>query len=197
MTGGARRIGIFGGTFDPVHTGHVVVATHVRAALDLDEVLVVVAGDPWQKRGDVVASAADRYALVEAAFAEVEGVTPSPVELTRPGPTYTADTLAALAGPDRRLHLVVGADVVRRLDSWVRLEVVRELATLVVVGRAGDDRPAPPGPGWSVVPVEIPRLDISSTDLRARIARGAPIDGLVPPAVVREIRARRLYDQAR
>src|SRR4051795_6836930 len=98
-----ERLGVFGGTFDPVHGGHVVVAAETRSQLGLDRVLLVVAGDPWQKRGKVVASAADRLALVAAAVEGIEGVEGSAIEVERHAPSVTADTLEALAGPDREL----------------------------------------------------------------------------------------------
>jgi nicotinate-nucleotide adenylyltransferase len=189
---GAERLGVFGGTFDPVHTGHVVVAADVRAALALDRVLLVPAGDPWQKRGRVVASAADRLALVERAVADVEGVEASGVEVARDGASITADTLEALAAPERELFLILGADTVANMGTWKRLDDTRHLATIVVVERAGE-RVVPPGDGWKVEHVPIPRLDISSTDLRARLASGRPVDGLVPGPVLRELRARGLY----
>jgi nicotinate-nucleotide adenylyltransferase len=188
----AERLGVFGGTFDPVHTGHVVVASEVRSVLALDRVLLVPAGDPWQKRGRVVASAADRLALVERAVAEVEGVEASAIEVEHHGASVTADTLEALAAPDRELFLVLGADTVANMGTWRRLDDTRHLATVVVVERDGE-RAVPPGDGWKVEHVTIPRLDISSTDLRARLADGRPVDGLVPAPVVREIRARGLY----
>jgi nicotinate-nucleotide adenylyltransferase len=188
----AERLGVFGGTFDPVHTGHVVVAAEVRAVLALDRVLLVPAGDPWQKRGRVVASAVDRFALVEQAVADVEGVEASAIEVEHEGASVTADTLEALAAPDRELFLVLGADTVANMATWRRLDDTRHLATVVVVERDGE-RAVPPGDGWKVEHVTIPRLDISSTDLRARLADGRPVDGLVPGPVVREIRARGLY----
>jgi len=192
-----RRIGILGGTFDPVHTGHVVVAATVRAVAQLDELLVVVAADPWQKAGRVVAAATERLGLAMVAFDGIEGVTVSAIEIERGGPTYTADTLTELAAPDTSLHLVVGSDVVTGLDTWVRADELRRLASLIVVTRSGDERADPPGEGWTVERVDIPRLDISSTDIRARLAAGLPIDGLVPPAVIQRIRERRLYDSSR
>jgi nicotinate-nucleotide adenylyltransferase len=192
-----ERLGVFGGTFDPVHVGHVVVATESRAQLALDRVLLVVAGDPWQKRGNVVASAADRLALVTAAVDGVEGVEASAIEIERDAPSVTADTLEALTAPDRELFLVLGADAVANMGTWRRLEETRDLATVVVVERAGDAHSEPPGGGWRVQRVAIPRLDIASTDLRERLGSGRPIDGLVPPAVVRTIRARGLYTGAR
>jgi nicotinate-nucleotide adenylyltransferase len=192
-----ERLGVFGGTFDPVHVGHVVVATESRAQLALDRVLLVVAGDPWQKRGKVVASAADRLALVDAAVDGVEGVEASAIEIERDSPSVTAETLEALTAPGRELFLVLGADAVANMGTWRRLEETRDLATVVVVERAGDAHSEPPGSGWRVQRVAIPRLDIASTDLRERLGSGRPIDGLVPPAVVRTIRARGLYTGGR
>jgi nicotinate-nucleotide adenylyltransferase len=189
----AERLGVFGGTFDPVHVGHVVVATETRAQLGLDRVLLVVAGDPWQKRGRVVASAADRLALVAAAVDGIDGVEPSAIEIERGEASVTADTLEALTVPGRELFLVLGADAVANMPTWRRLEETRELATVVVVERAGDVHSEPPGPGWRVERVAIPRLDISSTELRDRLWDGRPVDGLVPAGVVREIRDRGLY----
>ncbi len=192
-----ERLGVFGGTFDPVHVGHVVVATESRAQLALDRVLLVVAGDPWQKRGNVVASAADRLALVAAAVDGVDGVEASALEIERDAPSVTADTLEALTAPDRELFLVLGADAVANMGTWRRLEETRDLATVVVVERAGDAHSEPPGAGWRVQRVAIPRLDIASTDLRERLRSGRPIDGLVPPAVVRTIHTRGLYTGGR
>jgi len=192
-----ERLGVFGGTFDPVHVGHVVVATESRAQLALDRVLLVVAGDPWQKRGNVVASAADRLALVAAAVDGVDGVEASAIEIERDAPSVTADTLEALTAPDRELFLVLGADAVANMGTWRRLEETRDLATVVVVERAGDAHSEPPGAGWRVQRVAIPRLDIASTDLRERLRSGRPIDGLVPPAVVRTIHSRGLYTGGR
>jgi nicotinate-nucleotide adenylyltransferase len=189
----AERLGVFGGTFDPVHVGHVVVAAEARSVLGLDRVLIVVAGDPWQKRGRVVASAAQRLMLVEAAVEGVEGVEASAIEIERGKPSVTADTLETLAGPHRELFLLLGADAVSNMHTWRRLEETRELATVVVVERSGDTHAEPPGPGWRVERVAIPRLDVTSTDLRDRLRDGRPVDGLVPSAVVREIAAHGLY----
>ena len=192
-----ERIGVLGGTFDPVHAGHVVVACETRAQLHLDRVLLVVAGDPWQKRGTVVASAADRLALARCAVDGIEGLEVSAVEVERDGPSVTADTLEALQAPDRTLFLVLGADAVANMGTWRRLDDTKHLAEIVVVERAGDLEVHPPGEGWRVHHVAVPRLDISSTDLRARLAAGRPIVGLVPPAVVAEIRRRGLYTDGR
>lgn len=177
-----------------MHVGHLVAAVDTRAALALDRVLMVVAGDPWQKRGDVVAPAADRLALVEAAVEGLDGVEASAIEIERAEPSVTYDTMAALGAPGRELFLVLGADAARNMPTWRRLEDTRDLATLVIVERAGDAHAEAPGPGWRVERVTIPRLDIASRDLRARLASGHPIDGLVPPAVVRAIAERGLYN---
>lgn len=193
----AERIGVLGGTFDPVHVGHIATAAEVRDALGLDRVLLVVAGDPWQKRGRVVASAEDRLALVQAAVEGIDGVEASAVEVEHDGPSVTADTLERLQEPDRELFLVLGADAVANMGTWRRLEDTRALATVVVVERAGDLDVRPPGEGWRVAHVRVPRLDVTSTDLRGRLAAGRPVDGLIPPAVVVEIRRRGLYTGAR
>jgi nicotinate-nucleotide adenylyltransferase len=190
-----ERVGVLGGTFDPVHVGHLVAAVDTRAALALDRVLMVVAGDPWQKSGEVVAPAADRLALVETAVSGIDGVEASAIEIERGEASVTYDTLVELGAAQRELYLVLGADACRNMPTWRRLEETRELATLVIVERAGDAHAEAPGPGWRVERVTIPRLDIASRDLRARLAAGQPIDGLVPPAVVRAIAERGLYNQ--
>src|SRR5450432_3410123 len=125
MSETVERLGVFGGTFDPVHVGHIVVATEVRAQLGLDRVLLVVAGDPWQKRGKVVASADHRLQLVEAAVAGIPGVEASAIEIERDAPSVTADTLETLAGPERELFLVLGADAVANMPTWRRLDETR------------------------------------------------------------------------
>jgi len=190
------RLGVLGGTFDPVHHGHLVVAVDVRAALDLDEVLLVPAGDPWQKRGRVVAAAADRARMTECAVASIEGVSVSRVEVDRAAASVTADTLEELAAPDRELFLVLGADAAANMPTWRRLEDTRHLATVVVVERDGEHAD-PPGPGWSWTHVRVPRLEISSSDIRDRIAAGRPVDGLVPPATLTYLREHDLYTARR
>jgi nicotinate-nucleotide adenylyltransferase len=190
-----ERVGIFGGTFDPIHVAHVVAAVEARRALGLDRVLLVPAGDPWQKRGLVSAPAADRLAMVEAAVEGIDGLEVCPIEVEWSGPSYTADTLQALSGPGRELFLVVGADVAATLSTWAGVERIPDLATLVVVDRAGAAGGGVPPGRWRVEHVTIPQLDVSSTDLRARAARGWPLDGLVPPGAVRLITERNLYNR--
>ncbi len=190
----AERLGVFGGTFDPVHVGHLVAAVNARHALELDRVLMVVANHPWQKHARTVTPASDRFAVVEAAVTSVEGIEASQMEVERGGLSYTADTLdeLSLRHPDAELFLVIGADVADDLDTWERVDAVREQATLVVVNRPGV-RPRKPLSDWKAVSVDIPALDISSTDLRARAADGRPLDFLVPEPAVRLIRQRGLY----
>jgi nicotinate-nucleotide adenylyltransferase len=191
-----ERIGVLGGTFDPIHIGHVVAASDCRAQLGLDRVLLIVAGDPWQKRGRVVADATDRLAVVEAAIADTAGLEASTIEIERDGPSVTADTLEALAAPGRSLFLLLGADAVANMATWRRLDETRDLATVVVIERSGEHA-EPPGAGWCVEHVTIPRLDVSSTDIRDRLARGFPVNGLVPDAAMRVIADRDLYAAAR
>jgi nicotinate-nucleotide adenylyltransferase len=190
-----ERLGVFGGTFDPPHVGHLVLAVNARYELALDRLLLVVANDPWQKSSArSVSSAADRLGLVEAAVGDVEGLEASALEIERGGTSFTADTLAALQAedPGRELFLVVGSDAAAGLPTWDRIEEVRRLATIVVATRPGSEDGRPP-PGWEWERIETPRLEVSSTDLRARIADGRPLDYLLTPAVIACINDRRLY----
>lgn len=192
-----ERIGVFGGTFDPIHVGHLVAAVNAKAALALDRVVLVVANVPWQKAGArAVTPAEDRLAVVAAAVGDVPGLEAGRQEIDRGGDSYTADTLAELAAahPDAELYVVVGWDVAGELATWERIEEVQRLATLVIVNRPGAGRPEGlGGEGWRVEEVAVPNIEISSTDLRARVAEGRPLDYLVPEAAVRVIRARGLY----
>jgi nicotinate-nucleotide adenylyltransferase len=178
-----------------VHVGHLAAAVNVRHALSLERVLLVVANIPWQKAGErSVTDAEDRYALVQSAAVGLEGIEASRLEIDRGGPSYTADTLSELAGrhPGAELFLVVGSDVVSELHTWERADEVGRHSTLVAVARPGVTV-TPPPPSWRMEVVEVPALDVSSTDLRARVAAGRPIDVLVPAGAVREIRRRGLY----
>jgi nicotinate-nucleotide adenylyltransferase len=191
----AARIGVFGGTFDPPHVGHLVTAVNVRHALSLDRVLLVVANQPWQKLGSrAISDAGDRLAMVEAAVRGVEGLEASSLEIDRGGHSFTADTLATLAAaePGASLHLVLGADAAAGLHTWERVDEVRRLATLVVVERPGQ-APARVPEGWTFTHVEVPRLEVSSTDLRDRVVDGRPLEFLLPPAVISCIEERHLY----
>jgi nicotinate-nucleotide adenylyltransferase len=193
-SGGPRRIGVFGGTFDPPHIGHLVAAIDVRDALALDVVLLVVANVPWQKVGErEISSAADRLALVRAAAEGIEGLEVSDLEIRRGGDSYTADTLAALAGehPGAELFLIVGRDAAAGFATWERHEEVAAQATLVVVDRPGAIDP--PDPTYPWVRVDVPELEISSTELRQRVAAGRSVRFLVPAAVASCVAERGLY----
>ena len=191
----AVRIGIFGGTFDPVHTAHLEVAEAVRTALGLDRMLLMVANQPWQKRDErALTPAEDRLAMVEAAAAGWPGLDPCRMEIDRGGPTYSIDTVRQLHRdlPGAELILVVGSDVVAGLTTWRDEPALRDLVTLAVVGRPG--APAvPPPPGWRAVNVPVAPFEVSSTELRERLEAGVPVDGLVPDAVIRCIEQRGLY----
>jgi len=192
-----ERIGIFGGTFDPVHVGHLVAAVNARHDLGLDRVVLMVANVPWQKAGTrKVTPAEDRFEMVKAAVGGVAGVEASRMEIDRGGPSYTADTISEMSAlhPEAELFVIVGWDVSAELGTWERLSEVRDLASLVVVNRPGT--PPPVGllqQGWRLEEVAVPNLEISSTDLRARATTGRPLDYLIPEPAVRVIRERGLY----
>jgi nicotinate-nucleotide adenylyltransferase len=192
-----ERIGVFGGTFDPVHVGHLVAAVNARHRLGLDRVLLMVANVPWQKVGSrQVSPAEDRFEMASAAVAGVPGLEACRLEIDRGGPSYTADTVRDLANlhPGADLYVIVGWDVSADLGSWDRLEEVRNMATLVVVNRPGTSPPVGlVQEGWRLEEVSVPNLEISSTDLRARAANGWPLDYLIPEAAVRVIKERGLY----
>lgn len=188
-----RRVGLLGGTFDPPHIGHLVTAVELVEQLDLDLVLLVVAGEPWQKVATRdVTPAADRLAMVAAAVGGLDRVEACDVEVRRAGPTYTVDTVEELrsAWPDDELHLVLGADAVGGLTTWHRWEELRRVP-LVVVDRPG--RRGEPPTGFTTTRVEVPRLEVSSTDLRRRLAGGRSVRFLVPDPVISVIRKRDLY----
>jgi len=189
-----RRIGLFGGTFDPPHVGHLVTAVNVRHALDLDVVILMVANIPWQKEGErSITPALDRFAMVEAAVADVPGLEPGRLEIELGGPSYTADTLSTLAEkePNAELFTIVGDDAAAGLASWERYAEVVANSTMVVVDRPGVQVELPAGIDW--LRIESPRLEVSSTDLRARFTDGRPLDYLVTDPVLDLIEARRLY----
>ena len=192
-------MGILGGTFDPVHVGHLVAATWAREALALDRVLLVVANEPWQKTGRrTITPAEDRLAVVAAAVGDVPGLEPCRLEIDRGGPSYTIDTVRELAGryPGTRFFLLVGADVAGDLDTWHDVGELAGLVTLVIVDRGGVERASDP-PGWRVERLPIPALDVSSSDLRHRLTAGNSVDFLIPPAAILCIGRRGLYADGR
>ncbi|HXW33697.1 MAG TPA: nicotinate-nucleotide adenylyltransferase [Acidimicrobiales bacterium] len=193
------RIGVLGGTFDPVHIGHLVAATEAAYELELDRLLLVVANEPWQKTGErTVTPAEERFAVVEAAVSDVDHLEASHIEIDRGGPSYTVDTIEELRRrePDSELFLVVGADVAGELDTWHRVEDLCGLVTLVIVDRGGVAASSDPQ-GWKVMRLRIPALEISSSDLRLRLQQGRPVDFLIPTPSIRCIRRLGLYSGAR
>ena len=180
------RIGIFGGTFDPIHVGHLAVASAAAHGMHLDRVLFVVAHRPWQKVGTrQIADSALRLAMVDAAVSDRDDLQASSLEIDRGGSSYTIDTVEELrvAEPDAELILVVGSDVVGDLYTWHRHDELRDMVTFGIVDRPGDVGVEPP-PGWTAQRISAPLVDLSSSMLRARLAAGEPVDYLVPRAAL-------------
>ena len=192
-----RRVGLFGGTFDPPHVGHLVTAVNVRHALDLDLVILMVANVPWQKEGSrAITPAPHRLAMVEAAVRDVAGLVPGRQEIEHGGPSFTADTLAVLAEefPLAEFFTIIGDDAAAGLHTWTRWEEVVDRSQLVVVDRPGEPVDLDGEIDW--IRVEVPRLEVSSTDLRARFTDGRPLDYLVTQPVLDVIRSSDLYGAA-
>lgn len=190
-----KRIGILGGTFDPPHVGHVVAAAAALWELDLDQVLLMTANIPWQKVGTrSVTSAPDRLAMVTLLAEGMANVQVSTLELDRGGDSYTSDTVEELRAldPGAQVFVIVGSDVAAQLGTWKKTAALKANATIVVYDRPGSAGASPPE-GWSFRRIDVPQLAVSSTDIRLRRGEGRPIDGLVPPAVLRYITDRRLY----
>jgi nicotinate-nucleotide adenylyltransferase len=186
------KLGVFGGTFDPPHVGHLIAAQEVHRQLELDRVLLVPAGVPPHKRGETITPGHIRMAMVRAATAADQCMEPSPIELERDGPSYTVDTLRALHEryPDAELHLAIGADQIEDLPQWKEPEEIARLARLVAFARGGQPPPESP---WPVTIVEVPTTEISSTEIRRRVATGAPIRYFVPEPVRQIIAREGLY----
>ena len=185
----AMRVGLFGGTFDPIHVGHLAIANAALESVPLDRIVFIPARRAPLKAEGPVASEADRLAMVELAVAGEQRFSVSRVELDRDGPSYTVDTLERLAGGDE-LFLILGGDALAALPRWKDADRIGTLAKLVVAERPGaPERLA----NASILAFDAPRLDISSRELRARAARGRSLRYLVPDPVWRHIEARGLY----
>jgi nicotinate-nucleotide adenylyltransferase len=194
----AKRVGVMGGTFDPIHHGHLVAASEVQAWFDLDEVVFVPTGDPWQKSDRVVSPAEHRYLMTVVATASNPRFTVSRVDIDRDGPTYTIDTLRDLRAqrPDDELYFITGADALADIFTWRSPEELFDLAQFVGCTRPGHDmdpETLSSIPADRVTMVEIPALAISSTDCRERTRRGEPVWYLVPDGVVQYIVKHHLY----
>jgi len=193
-----RRVGVMGGTFDPIHHGHLVAASEVQAWFDLDEVVFVPTGAPWQKADRDVSPAEDRYLMTVIATASNPRFSVSRVDIDRGGPTYTIDTLRDLRAsrPDADLYFITGADALAAILTWHDAAGVFELAHFVGCTRPGttiDESTLAGLPADRVDIIEIPALAISSTECRARARKGEPVWYLVPDGVVQYIAKRRLY----
>lgn len=192
---GRQKIGLFGGTFEPPHVGHLAAAWNVRQILSLDSVWLVVANDPWQKTGErQVTPAATRLRWVESAVAGVDGLAASAVEIEAGGASYTIDTVASLRAsrPEVVWSVIVGADVVGGLDTWHRADELAAMVEIVAVDRPGSERVEPP-PGWTVSWVEVPPVDLSSSRLRSLARLGRDLRFLVPDPVAAEILSERTF----
>jgi nicotinate-nucleotide adenylyltransferase len=189
------RLGVMGGTFDPIHHGHLVAASEVAHLFWLDEVVFVPTGQPWQKVDRTVTPAEIRYLMTVIATADDPRFTVSRVDIERDGPTYTVDTLRDLHAerPDAELFFITGADALGSILTWRDPHELLDLAHMVAVTRPGHDISADHLPAGSATVVEVPALAISSTDCRARVAAGAPISYLVPAGVDRFVAKMRLY----
>lgn len=198
------RLGVFGGTFDPVHLGHLVLAECAREALSLERVVWVPAGDPWRKGERIVSAAEHRVALVRLAIEDNPAFELSTVETERSGPSYSADTLAALAAAraGAELFFLLGLDALEDLTHWHEPHRILELATVAAASREGRRLDAYQldamllGLGARTVWFDMPRLDINATELRERAAAGRSLRYLVPGAVEAYVREHKLYSRA-
>ncbi len=191
-----QRIGVMGGTFDPIHHGHLVAASEVAHFFGLDEVVFVPTGQPWQKEDRQVSPSEDRYLMTVIATASNPRFSVSRIDIDRGGPTYTIDTLRDLhaeRGDEAELFFITGADALSRLMSWQDVKELFALAHFVGCTRPGHRLTGQGLPEDQVSLVEIPALAISSTDCRQRVAAGEPIWYLVPDGIVQYIAKRRLY----
>jgi nicotinate-nucleotide adenylyltransferase len=200
------KVGVLGGTFDPVHRGHVMMAEEARRALGLVEVLMIPAGRPMSKTGQCVTSAADRLAMVKLAAAGRRWLKVNTMEIERPGPSYTVDTIAALQeryGPAGEIYFILGWDSLEQLPTWHEPARLVSLCHMVAVPRPGHPRPdmaalekALPGISGRVVFLERPRVDINASAIREMVCKGEPIDRLVPDEVAAYIREHGLYQKS-
>ena len=195
--------GVLGGTFDPIHSGHLVIAEEARLRLDLAKVLFVPAGQPWLKTGRTITPAARRADMVRRAIAARPYFELSSVDIDRPGPSYSVETITILQqnlGAETGIFLLIGWDSLAELPLWKEPDRLVQLCKIVAVNRPGFSRPDlkalesyVPGITQNVVWLDIPPVDISSSDIRNRVAQGSSIHGLVPDEVETYIRAKRLY----
>ncbi len=192
---GKRRVGVMGGTFDPIHHGHLVAASEVAALFHLDEVVFVPTGEPWQKEGREVSPAEHRYLMTVIATASNPHFWVSRVDIDRDGPTYTIDTLRDLAAQlaDADLHFITGADALAQILSWKEVDELFGLAHFIGVTRPGYHLSGAHLPDDAVSLLEVPAMAISSSGCRERVRAGLPVWYLVPDGVVQYINKHHLY----
>jgi len=185
------KLGLFGGTFDPPHLGHLIAAQDARTILGLDTIVFVPAASPPHKRDEDITPAGTRLAMLRAAVADDPSFEVDDLELHRSGPSYTVDTVRTYRErlPDAGIVLLMGSDQYAEFDTWREPEVIRRLATIAVLTREGGR--ADPADG--VLTARVTRIDISSTEIRRRVRNGEPIGYMVPPAVEALIRLNSLY----
>lgn len=189
------RLGIMGGTFDPIHHGHLAAADEVAHLLGLDQVVFVPTGQPWQKAERKVSPAEDRYLMTVIGTAAHPKFTVSRIEVDREGQTYTIDTLRQLRldYPDAELFFITGADALAQILGWVSADELLEIAHFVGVTRPGFDLASHGLPQERVTLLEVPALAISSSEIRKRVAAGEPVRYLLPPGVAQFIDKSDLY----
>ena len=197
------NIGVLGGTFDPVHSGHLVIAEEARLRFGLNKVLFVPAGQPWLKTNSKITAAAHRVEMLKRAIADNAGFELSTMEIDRPGPSYSVDTVAVLqqqSGAGAKIFFLIGWDSLSELPQWKEPARLIQLCKLVAVTRPGFSRPdlkslepSIPGITQSMVWLDIPPIDISSSDIRDRVAQGLSIHSLVPDDVESYIAENKLY----
>lgn len=193
MSNQRRRVGVMGGTFDPIHNGHLVAASEASSALSLDEVIFVPTGQPGHKK--TVTAGEHRYLMTVIATAANPRFSVSRVDIDREGATYTIDTLRDISSmhPDADLFFISGADAIAQILAWKDIEEIWPLAHFVAVSRPGHSLKLPAAPEGSISSLEVPALSISSSDCRARVMEGKPIWYLVPDGVVQYIGKHKLY----
>ncbi len=196
------KTGVFGGTFDPVHNGHLAIAEEVRQQLSLDEVWFVPTGQPWLKAGRMITPWKQRVKMVELAITGKPYFKLSTIEVSRPGPSYTIDTIVELKKdmPEAELYFIAGWDSLNSLPLWKEAPRLVTLCRLVAVPRPGIPKPdlsrleeSIPGISKNVIMLQKPNIDISATDIRERVSRGLPIGTLVPEKVAAYIKKSKLY----
>lgn len=188
----AGRLGVLGGTFDPIHIGHLILAQEARWQLDLESVLFVPAGLPWRKANREITPFEHRAAMVQLAIEGLPWAELCTLEGKRPGPSYTAQTLQELEASNAgaELVLILGEDALLDLPNWKDVDQIKALALLAVAQRLNDLAARETD---DILPVEMPRIDVSSSELRQRMMRGQPVDFFLPPAVAHYIREKNLY----